>query len=611
MRSAPMWLRLSWFALKRYFVAALFLLFADPLHSAQSEPRVVRIGILAFRGNEEAQSFWSPTLSQLQRAMPDHRFELVPGSAPFLTAAVANQRLDFLITNPGHFLELKVDYSVVAIATEQRMDGTPSSESVAATVVVPAESDILQLSDFKAKRLAAVSSDAFGYRAALREFLARGVDPATDSQLLFVGFPVEGVLKAITSGRADGGVIRACLLEDLIQQGAIDPSSFRVVGRLQSGLLKCQISTRLYPGWAFVKVAQTPAILSAAVASKLLALQPSEGEVAWTAPEDYGPVQDLYRTLKIGPYAPFARLGMLDFLWQNRIAGAFILMAALWWIVHAMRVSHLLRKRTAELAFAYEAARVRGEQIEHAQRLSLMGEMASSLAHEINQPLAVISMAAQNAQIALERDPANVAYLQKALDRIVEFTARASGIIDNMRNFGHQDTQAAEAIQLSDAVAETVKIFQARLTQEGVVAVLDVPPNLPPVRMPPVPFQQVLINMLGNACDAYRSANETATEVRDIRIDGQVVNRSVRLRVQDRAGGVPPSLIDRIFEPFFTTKGKKRGTGLGLSICYAIVRQAGGTLSVHNENGGAVFEITLPIDGEAAGQDAHSQESLV
>ena len=238
--------------------------------------------------------------------------------------------------------------------------------------------------------------------------------------------------------------------------------------------------------------------------------------------------------------------------------------------------------------------------LEQARRMLSLGELASGIGHEINQPLAVISMAAQNTQIALERDPANTAYLQKALDRIVEFTARASGIIDNMRNFGRQDSQAAEAIQLSDAVAETVKIFQARLTQEGIAVVIDMPPALPPVRVPPVPFQQVLINMLGNACDAYRSASETVTGVRDIRIAGQVVDRSVRLRVQDRAGGVPPSLIERIFEPFFTTKGKKRGTGLGLSICYAIIRQASGTLSVHNEDGGAVFEITLPIDEEVA-----------
>src|SRR4051794_5763483 len=100
----------------------------------------IRIGVLAFRGAEEAEKTWSPTLSELQRVMPDHHFELVPGSAPFLTAAVAAHRLDFLITNPGHYLELEVDYSATAVATVQDMNGVATSESVAATVVVPSSS---------------------------------------------------------------------------------------------------------------------------------------------------------------------------------------------------------------------------------------------------------------------------------------------------------------------------------------------------------------------------------------------------------------------------------------------------------------------------------------
>ena len=587
MRSAPMWLRLSWFALKRYFVAALFLLFADPLHSAQSEPRVVRIGILAFRGNEEAQSFWSPTLSQLQRAMPDHRFELVPGSAPFLTAAVANQRLDFLITNPGHFLELKVDYSVVAIATEQRMDGTPSSESVAATVVVPAESDILQLSDFKAKRLAAVSSDAFGYRAALREFLARGVDPATDSQLLFVGFPVEGVLKAITSGRADGGVIRACLLEDLIQQGAIDPSSFRVVGRLQSGLLKCQISTRLYPGWAFVKVAQTPAILSAAVASKLLALQPSEGEVAWTAPEDYGPVQDLYRTLKIGPYAPFARLGMLDFLWQNRIAGAFILMAALWWIVHAMRVSHLLRKRTAELAFAYEAARVRGEQIEHAQRLSLMGEMASSLAHEINQPLAAILSYARGCERRMSAGT-DLESIKTGVERIAVQAERAGAIVRRMRDFVQKKPSVQEPIDLTEIVRDALLLFEPTAQSRNISVEARTPDGACRVYADRLQIEEVLLNLMQNALEAIVERDEG-----HICVSLEQLDHKLRVGVTDNGGGVAPGSIPLLFDAFFTTKAN--GLGLGLSISLTIVEAHGGHLGVETDQPGqTTFWFTLP-----------------
>ena len=569
------------------FFAVLFLLFAGPLYADQSEPRVVRIGILAFRGNEEAERFWSPTLSQLQRAMPDHRFELVPGSAPFLTAAVANHRLDFLITNPGHYLELEVDYSAVAVATEQRMDGTPSSEAVAATVVVPAESDILQLSDFRGKRLAAVSSDAFGYRAALREFLARGVDPATDSQLLFVGFPVEGVLKAITSGRADGGVIRACLLEDLIQQGAIDPSSFRVVGRLQSGLLKCQISTRLYPGWAFVKVAQTPAILSAAVASKLLALQPSEGEVAWTAPEDYGPVQDLYRTLKIGPYAPFARLGMLDFLWQNRIPGAFILMAALWWIVHAMRVSHLLRKRTAELAFAYEAARVRGEQIEHAQRLSLMGEMASSLAHEINQPLAAILSYARGCERRISAGT-DLESIKTGVERIAVQAERAGAIVRRMRDFVQKKPSVQEPIDLTEIIRDALLLFEPTAQSRNISVEAQTPDGACRVYADRLQIEEVLLNLMQNALEAIGERDEG-----HICVSLEQLDHKLRVGVTDNGGGVAPGSIPVLFDAFFTTKAN--GLGLGLSISLTIVEAHGGHLGVETDQPGqTTFWFTLP-----------------
>ena len=249
--------------------------------------------------------------------------------------------------------------------------------------------------------------------------------------------------------------------------------------------------------------------------------------------------------------------------------------------------------------------------LEQARRMLSLGELASGIGHEISQPLAVISMAAQNALIILEREPSNTAYLEKALNRIVEFVARASGIIENMRNFGRQDSQTPELIQLSDHVAETATIFNARLEQEKVTVSIDIPQTLPRVRVPPLAFQQVLINLLGNACDAYHGAGVDCIDVRDIQITGRVVDGAVRLLVRDHAGGVPPGVIDRIFEPFFTTKARKRGTGLGLSVCYAIVRKSDGMMAVYNEDGGAVFEITLPIAEAADGQEARRQASLV
>ena len=117
--------------------------------------------------------------------------------------------------------------------------------------------------------------------------------------------------------------------------------------------------------------------------------------------------------------------------------------------------------------------------------------------------------------------------------------------------------------------------------------------------VPALLFQQVLINLIGNACDAYMDTRHPETDGRTIRIEAQTDSGQIRLQVMDQAGGVHPDMIGHIFEPFFTTKGPDKGTGLGLAVCYGIVRQAGGRLSVRNEAGGAVFEILLPACGEA------------
>lgn len=559
-----------------------------PLHAETGESKLVRIGILAFRGNEEAERTWGPTIAQLQRAMPDHQFELIPGSAPFLTAAVANHRLDFLITNPGHYLELEINYSAEAIATEQRMDGTPTSESVAATIIVPAESsDIYQLTDFKGKRLAAVSTDAFGYRAALREFLSRGIDPAKDTELLFVGFPVEGVLKAVFSGRADGGIVRSCLLEQLVSEGALDPNVFRVVGRMPSRSLSCQVSTRLYPGWAFVKIAQTPPALGAVIASKLLNLQPSEGEVAWTLPEDYAPVQDLYRTLKIGPYAPFTRLGVFDFLWEHRVLGAFISMALLWWIFHAARVAYLLRKRTAELELAYETARVKGEQIEHAQRLSLMGEMASSLAHEINQPLAAILSYARGCERRI-LSGADLESVRTGVERIAVQAERAGAIVRRMRDFVQKRPRRQVPVDLGDVVRDALMLFEPTAQSRNVSIQHQILDQACRILADRVQIEEVLLNLLQNALEATGEGAGALIQVSLERAD-----HAFKVSVTDNGAGIAPDSVPLLFEAFFTTKAD--GLGLGLSLSRTIIEAHGGHLGVDIEQPGkTVFWFTLP-----------------
>ena len=557
-------------------------------------PREVRIGVLAFRGAEEAERTWQSTFDHLARTLPQYRFQLVSGTAAFLTAAVAAHRLDFLITNPGHYLELKVDYSATALATEQDLEGPGPSEAVGAAVfVLDDHPEIQTLADLRNLRVAAVAPDAFGYRAAMREMIERGVDPVRDTRQVFVGFPVDEVMRAVRDGRADAGVIRSCALEKLLAERAINKDEFRVIGRRPAGALNCQVSTRLYPGWPFVKVAQTPAPLAREVAQALFAMQPGQDEKAWAAPDAYGSVQDLYRTLKVGPYAPFTRLGLADFVFEHRYWAALLALALAWWLTHVVRVSYLVRKRTRELQLAHEAARVKGEQMEHTVRLSLMGEMGSSLAHEINQPLAAILTYARGCERRIEAgaDPQG---LRDAVQRIAAQAERAGDIVRRMKDFVRKNPAPQVPIDPASALHDALALFEPTATAAGVIVEADIPDSLPAVRADRLQLEEVVINLLQNALEAVAPQDDREVALK-VRVDGDRLNVSV----SDNGPGLAPGAAERLFDPFFTTK--TNGLGLGLSLSRTIAEAHGGGLVVDAATKGATtFRFYLPLIEEPA-----------
>jgi len=560
---------------------------------AQTPPEV-RIGVLAYRGAAEADRTWQSTFDHLSRALPQYRFRIVSGTAAFLTAAVAANRLDFLITNPGHYLELKVDYSTSAIATEQDLEGPTPSEAVGAAIFVPdSHPEIQTLADLRNLRVAAVAQDAFGYRAARLELVERGIDPGRDIKQVFVGFPVDEVVRAVKSGRADAGIIRSCALEELVAEGAIAKGEYRVIGRRPSGALKCQVSTRLYPGWPFAKIAQTPAPLARAVTQALLAMQPGPDEKAWAQPDAYSSVQDLYRTLKVGPYAPFTRLGLADFVFENRYWAALVALAALWWLTHVIRVSHLVRKRTRELQAAHEAARLKGEQMEHTLRLSLMGEMASSLAHEINQPLAAILTYARGCERRIEggADPES---LCDAVRRIAVQAERAGDIVRRMKDFVRKNSAPQVPIDPAPALHDALALFEPTATAADVIVEADIPDTLPAVRADRLQVEEVVINLLQNALEAVSSQDEKQITMR-IGVDRDRLN----IRVADNGPGLAAEAAEHLFDPFFTTKQK--GLGLGLSLSRTIAEAHGGSLVVDaGTKGMTTFCFYLPLLEESA-----------
>lgn len=233
------------------------------------------------------------------------------------------------------------------------------------------------------------------------------------------------------------------------------------------------------------------------------------------------------------------------------------------------------------------------ERLRQLEKLAVLGEVASGIAHEMNQPLAVIAMASENGERALSRNPPDIGSAVEKFMRVGEQAHRMAEVINHMRNFGRADTTGANPLDVGDVLEQALLLAQPRLKSEGVTLELDVPPVLPRVQGVAVLLEQVLLNILVHACDAYRDRQDLT--VRTIRIAARNEGKWLRLRIADRAGGIQEEILPRIFDPFFTTKASSRGTGLGLSISLATVSEMSGTLTAFNADGGACFDLALPV----------------
>ena len=564
-------------------------------------PREIPVGILSYA--EHPLTDWKRTLRYLDVALPQYAFRAVPLDLEGMQRAVRNGEVDFVITNPGNYVDLEVAEGISRIASADVGDGA----RVGAVIFSRADrNDVRSLRDLKGRRFAAVSGEAFGgFRLAWREFALAGVDPYRELRLDFVGFPMERVVRAVLSGEADAGTVKACLLERLAREGDLDMKRLNVLAPKTVPGFACALSTSLYPDWPFAKLRQTPKDLAQEVAIALLRMPAGKGEVRWTVPVDYQPVHELLKSLKVGPYAalPSRTFGDVFMAYWHWFFFAAVMVA--WWIVHVVRTEHLVRVRTAELTAmnraleeemaerrrAEEEARQRQEALDHAARLSILGEMASSLAHEINQPICAIHNYARGASRRLgSEDQPDRAMLVDVTQRIAGQAERAGAIVQRMRHFARKRDTEHRPFSPGEAVREAVELFGGAAKRHGVVLRLDVPADLPAVWGDNLQTEQVMLNLLQNALDAMQ---DTRPELREVRVAARLADAStVEVSVEDNGHGLSEPAAARIFEPFFTTKPE--GVGLGLSISRSIIETQGGRIWAEpRPEGGLAMRFTL------------------
>ena len=230
-------------------------------------------------------------------------------------------------------------------------------------------------------------------------------------------------------------------------------------------------------------------------------------------------------------------------------------------------------------------------QLIQASKMATLGEMATGIAHELNQPLGVIRMAASNSVKRIAKGSCEPEYLSSKLSRIGEQTERASQIINHMRVFGRKADGRSEPFDLRDSLLEMSTLARAQLQSLDIALKVEIPETSAFALGEKVIFEQVLLNLVSNARDAIED-QEGAREIR-ISADFNTENGHL-LFVEDTGGGIPEAILDKLFEPFFTTKEPGKGTGLGLSISFGTIQQMSGALQAENIPGGARFTISLP-----------------
>lgn len=248
-------------------------------------------------------------------------------------------------------------------------------------------------------------------------------------------------------------------------------------------------------------------------------------------------------------------------------------------------------------------------QLMQASKLASIGELAAGVAHEINNPLAVILTENQVMRDLSEEEPTLGGefrdQLAQSLAQVDAQVQRCSHITQNLLRFSRRIASASRFVDLNVALTDVVALLEKRASSSGVQIALDLQENLPRLSTDPFELEQVFLNLINNAIDSHEGKPYGNIQIAT-RFDS--ARNGLVATVADTGSGIPEEDLERIFDPFFTTKPVGKGTGLGLSISYSIIRQMGGDISVRSEMGkGTEFTLFLPCP--ASEQSDVSQDS--
>lgn len=577
----------------------------------------IKIGVRAHIGIEKSTLQWKKTIEYLSKKIPEHKFEFIPVvSLKKLLEQAVNNKFDFVITNPSSFVEMEVSAGATALLTlRNKRQGNPYNKFGAVIFTRKENTSIYSIHDLEDKTIVAVSEPAFGgWRVAQREMLLEGFPPYQKAKkIIFSGGIQQNVVEIVQLGNAEVGVVRTDMLERMASSGDIDLNDFRIINEKKTENFPFYHSTKLYPEWAFVKMQNTSSEISKKVTLALLTMPANAPAaivgkyVGWGVSEDYQPVHNLMKELKIGGYQNYYKNPFEYFFskYLIQIIVTIIILVCLFFsvlyvlttnrrLVSARKLQNKLMgeleerviERTDELLKAKEVA----EKSNNAKT-----EFLSRMSHELRTPMNAVLGFAQLLQQDVEQR--QLTEVKENVEEILISGRHMLDLVNDILDFSRIE-DGKFSLELTPVLAEklinkVIHLLKSQAEEKEITIHCEFDEKdeieiLVDLRS----TKQVLINLMLNAIKYNHIGGNIIIEISEVK------NSYCKISITDNGDGIEESALAEIFDPFerMTKRTTVEGSGVGLAISKSLVEAMGGEIQVESIVGtGSTFSLLFKL----------------
>lgn len=577
-------------AFPRLIVSLLLVSSVWSSHAAET----LRLGISSFAEHSINKVLIDPTIKAIRDAVQPDKLEVEYLELNRLQNSLKNGQLDLVLSSAGNYRRFLLEgYGLRDLATMVSTQAPNPNYAEGSVFFVRSDrQDIDSIAALKNKSVSANYPFAFsGWQVAAGELQKRGFDPDHFfSRVDFLGHGASPVIDAVLSSKTDAGIVRACVLENA---GLIKSGKVKVLEPKETADFPCEVCTRLYPNWTLSTTPNTPPEVSRKVTAAVLEIKPLQNNLHWSVATDFTPIDDLFKQLQIGPYEYLQHFSFKRFIeayWQYFV---FVLIFIVGLILHGIRSEYLVNKRTHALSESLKRERkLRAEsalvksRLDKIQKVGLVGQMCSMIAHELKQPLGAAAAYCFALRRRMESGEVSADMLEKGIERIDGQIQRASEVVNQVRSYakGQRQRQAVDVGKTAEKILRDIQASspdtEVEFQKEGERLL---------VEANPIELEIILINLVKNAIEVVKD-KQNGRVIVNLSSEGD----AVCIKVEDNGEKMSDAEWKQISQLAMATT-KHSGLGFGLSIVAGLAEDLGERITFERiPSGGLSVLVRLP-----------------